>query len=96
MGRALRGFFIDEESENHDRSQDAKTLNISLTKGSRSDMTVSEATKKTARMKKSGLMVMLLGAIQLTMFSVLFIYDVGNSSRQHFFLKWAIRCKTSP
>ncbi|SER66236.1 YniB-like protein [Pseudomonas sp. NFACC02] len=41
-------------------------------------MTVSEAIKKAARMKKSGLMVMLLGAIQLTMFSVLFIYDVGE------------------
>jgi hypothetical protein len=41
-------------------------------------MTVSEAMKKAARMKKSGLLVMLVGAIQLTMFSVLFIYDLGE------------------
>lgn len=41
-------------------------------------MTVLDAIKKAARMKWSGLVVMLLGLTQLMMFSVLFIYDLGE------------------
>ncbi|MGH8420210.1 MAG: YniB family protein [Pseudomonas sp.] len=41
-------------------------------------MTVLEAIKKATRMKWSGLVVMLLGLTQLMMFSVLFIYDLGE------------------
>lgn len=47
-------------------------------------MTVSEAIKKAARMKRSGLVVMLLGLIQLTLFSILFIYDLGEQLKPTF------------
>lgn len=41
-------------------------------------MTVLEAIKKAARMKWFGLVIMLLGFIQLMMFTVLFLYDLGE------------------
>lgn len=47
-------------------------------------MTVSEAIKKAVRMKRSGLVVMLVGLIQLTLFSILFIYDLGEQLKPTF------------
>lgn len=44
-------------------------------------MTVLEAIKKAKKMKWAGLAIALLGLIQLTMFTVLFLYDTGERAK---------------